>query len=161
MPSRTYEWLDPMATAAGARGRTGLAFLRAILDGTLPPAPMSCTLDFALVAADEGSATFRGVPGLHHYNPMGGVHGGLAATLLDSAMGSAVMSTLDASEMYATVDLHVQMVRPITAASGPLTAIGTIVHRGKRIATAEGRLRDDRGAVVAHGTTTCAIAPRP
>jgi uncharacterized protein (TIGR00369 family) len=136
---------------------TGLATLRAILDGTLPRAPISDTLAFDLIEANEGLARFRGHPTERHGNPMGQVHGGWAATLLDSAMGSAVMTTLGEGESYGTVDLIVHLVRPVTLASGPLVAEGRIVHRGKRIATAEGRLVDARGALVAHGTTTCAI----
>jgi len=159
--TRTIEWSDPLITASAAHGKSGLAFLRAILDGSVPPPSMSITLDFALVAAVDGMARFRGRPGESHYNPMGSVHGGYAATLLDSALGSAVMSTLDATEMYATVDLHLHLVRPVTAATGPIVAEAHIVHRGKRIATAEGRVTDERGALLAHGTTTCAIAPRP
>ena len=141
--------------------RTGLELLRAILDGSLPRAPISDTLDFDLAAAGDGVARFVGHPAERHQNPMGTVHGGYAATLLDSAMGSAVMTTLAAGETYATVDLIVHLVRPINQSSGPLTAIGTIVHRGKRVATAEGRLTDGAGALVAHGTATCVIASQP
>jgi uncharacterized protein (TIGR00369 family) len=139
---------------------TGLALLRAILDGTLPRAPISDTLAFDLIEAHEGVARFRGHPTERHLNPMGQVHGGWAATLLDSAMGSAVMTTLAAGESYSTVDLIVHLVRPVTPASGPLVAEGRIVHRGKRIATGDGRLVDASGALVAHGTTTCAITQR-
>jgi uncharacterized protein (TIGR00369 family) len=139
---------------------TGLALLRAMLDGTLPRAPISDTLAFDLIAANEGVARFRGHPTERHLNPTGQVHGGWAATLLDSAMGSAVMTTLAAGESYGTVDLIVHLVRPVTPASGPLVAEGRIVHRGKRIATADGRLVDANGALVAHGTTTCAISQR-
>lgn len=140
--------------------QTGLDLLLAILDGSLPRAPISTTLDFDLAAAEPGRARFVGRPGPQHGNPMGTVHGGYAATLLDSAMGSAVMTTLAAGERYATVDLLVHLVRPITPASGPLTAEATIVHRGRTIATAEGRLTDADGALVAHATTTCAIEAR-
>src|SRR5688500_2284725 len=103
--TRTIEWTDPMSIAAGAQGRSGLEFLQAILDGRLAQPPISATLDFALVAAGPGSAQFRGVPAEHHYNPMGAVHGGFACTLLDSAMGCAVMSTLDAATAYTTAQL--------------------------------------------------------
>jgi uncharacterized protein (TIGR00369 family) len=140
---------------------TGLETLHAILDGTLPRAPISATLDFDLAAAAPGAATFRGTPAAHHENPMGTVHGGWAATLLDSAMGSAVMTTLAAGETYGTVDLIVHLVRPITRAAGPLVAEGRIVHRGKRVATAEARLTDETGALYAHGTATCVISTQP
>jgi uncharacterized protein (TIGR00369 family) len=137
---------------------TGLELLHAILDGTLPRAPISDTLDFDLASAEPGAATFRGSPAARHENPMGTIHGGWAATLLDSAMGSAVMTTLAAGETYGTVDLAIHLVRPITRAAGPVVAEGRIVHRGKRIATAEARLTDGAGTLYAHGTATCVIS---
>src|SRR5262245_22204851 len=157
---RTFEWQDPMATLAAADGRTGLEFLQGIIAGTIPAAPIQATLGFQLVAADHGFARFRGVPAEYHYNPMGAVHGGLACTLLDSAMGSAVMSLLDASEAYTTLDLTVHLTRAISAKTGPITAEGKIVQRGRRVATSEGRLTDEQGRLLAHASTTCLILPR-
>lgn len=156
----TLHWQDPMNTARGAAGRTGFEFLRAILDGTLPPAPIQATMGFALIEAAEGMARFRGSPAEHLYNPMGGVHGGVACTLLDSAMGSAVMTTLDASTGYVTADLTVHLTRPISVRTGPIVAEGRVLHRGGRVATAEGRLVDERGLLLAHATATCLLMAR-
>jgi uncharacterized protein (TIGR00369 family) len=158
--TRTITWNDPLATAAGADGRTGLEFLRAIIAGHVPPPPIGETLSFALIAADEGVARFRGAPDEIHMNPMNQVHGGYAATLLDSAMGSAVMSTLDRDTAYTTVELSIRLTRAIMPNTGAIVAEGRIVHRGSRIATAEGRLTDAEGRLLAHGTTTCLLMPR-
>jgi uncharacterized protein (TIGR00369 family) len=149
-----------MATARGAEGRTGLALLRAIIDGTVPPAPIQATLGFDLVAADDGLVRFQMVPGEQHYNPMNGVHGGVACVLLDSAMSSAVMSTLDEKTAYTTADIMVHLTRPMSAGTGLVTAEGRVVHRGNRVATAEGRLTDGEGRLLAHATTTCVLLER-
>jgi uncharacterized protein (TIGR00369 family) len=140
--------------------QTGLALLRAIIEGTIPRAPIQATLGFDLIAAEEGLARFRCVPGEHLYNPMNGVHGGVSCTLLDSAMGSAVMTTLDEKTGYSTLDLTVHLTRPISARTGPMVAEGRVVHRGSRIATAEARLTDGEGRVLAHGTSTCMLLER-
>jgi uncharacterized protein (TIGR00369 family) len=139
---------------------TGLQLLRGIIDGSIPAAPIQRTLGFDLIEAEEGRARFRGQPAEHLYNPMGSVHGGVACTLLDSAMGSAVMSTLDEKSGYTTADLTVHLTRPITTRTGPIVAEGRILHRGSRVATAEGRLTDGEGRLLAHATTTCLIIPR-
>jgi uncharacterized protein (TIGR00369 family) len=136
---------------------TGIEFLRAILDGSKAPAPIQATLGFDLIVVEEGLARFRLEPGQRHENPMQGVHGGVACTLLDSAMGSAVMTTLDAKTGYTTVDLVVHLTRPIHARTGPIVAEGRVVHRGGRIATAEGRLTDREGRLLAHATATCLL----
>lgn len=158
--SRTITWTDPLATVAGAEGRSGLEFLHAILEGKIPPPPISETLAFSLVSAEEGVARFAGAPEEFHVNPMGQVHGGYAATLLDSAMGSAVMTTLDKDTMYTTVELSIRLTRAIVPGAGTITAEGRIIHRGGRVATAEGRLTDTAGRLLAHGTTTCLLMPR-
>jgi uncharacterized protein (TIGR00369 family) len=137
---------------------TGLEFLRAIAAGELPGAPIADLLGFAPVEAEEGRVVFAAVPEQRHYNPIGTVHGGLAATLLDSAMGCAVHSTLPAGVGYTTLDLKVNFTRPITSETGPILCEGTVVHRGGRVATAEGRVfAEADGALLAHGTTTCLI----
>jgi uncharacterized protein (TIGR00369 family) len=158
--TRHVTWQDPMATAQGAAGRTGSAFLKAILDGTIPPAPIQSTLGFDLTVVEEGLVRFRMTPGEHLYNPMNGVHGGVAGTLLDSAMGSAVMSTLDEKTGYVTADIVVHLTRPISVRTGPIVAEGRVVHRGSRLATAEGRLTDAEGRLLAHATTTCMLLER-
>jgi uncharacterized protein (TIGR00369 family) len=137
---------------------TGLEFLRAIGAGELPPAPIAELLGFAPVEVEEGRVVFAAVPEERHYNPIGTVHGGLAATLLDSAMGCAVHSTLPAGVGYTTLELKVNFVRPITTETGRILCEGTVVHRGGRVATAEGRVfAEVDGALLAHGTTTCLI----
>lgn len=158
--TRTTSFDDPAETVKGAEGRTGMAFLQAILSGEVPRAPIQATLGFELLSVGDGEARFGCTPGEHLYNPMGGVHGGGACTLLDSAMGSAVMTTLDEKSGYTTAALTVQLTRPITAATGPIVAEGRVVHRGARVVTAEGRLIDGRGRVLAHGSTTCVVVER-
>lgn len=155
--TRSYEWADPTQTVAAAMQTSGLEFLRQLVTGDMPPPPMARTLGMSLVEVTEGRAVFAVEPAEWHYNPMGVVHGGLAATVLDSALGCSVQSTLPAGTGYTTVELKVNMVRAITDTSGPLRAEATIVHRGRRMATAEGRLTDADGRLYAHGSTTCMI----
>jgi uncharacterized protein (TIGR00369 family) len=137
---------------------TGLEFLRAIAAGELPGAPIAELLGFEPVEAEEGRVLFAATPDRRHYNPIGTVHGGLAATLLDSAMGCAVHSTLPAGVGYTTLELKVNFTRPITSDTGRILCEGTLVHRGGRVATAEGRVfAEATGKLLAHGTTTCLI----
>jgi uncharacterized protein (TIGR00369 family) len=137
----------------------GLSFLKALIDGTLPGPPIAETMGFALVEVEAGRAVFASTPGFRHYNPIGVVHGGYAATLLDSALGCSVHSTLAKGEGYTTLELKVNMVRALTEKTGPVTAEGRIVHRGRTMATAEAYLKDARGRLYAHATTTCMIFP--
>jgi uncharacterized protein (TIGR00369 family) len=139
------------------RRMSGLEFLTAILAGTLPAPPICRTLDFRLVEADKGRAVFVGNPARDFYNPIGSVHGGYASTLLDSCMGCAVHSMIDAGRGYATLELKVNLVRAITEKTGAVRAEGRIIHAGRTTATAEGRLTDAAGKLLAHGTTTCAV----
>jgi uncharacterized protein (TIGR00369 family) len=137
---------------------TGLEVLRAIAAGELPGAPIAELLGFEPVEAEEGRVVFAAVPAAKHYNPIGTVHGGLAATLLDSAMGCAVHSTLPAGVGYTTLELKVNFTRPITAETGRILCEGTLVHRGGRVATAEGRVfAEATGKLLADGSTTCLI----
>jgi uncharacterized protein (TIGR00369 family) len=137
---------------------TGLEHLEAIRDGRLPPPPMAETMGIDIVEVGHGRATFEAHPGEQHYNPIGTVHGGLAATLLDSAMGCAVQSVLDAGVGYTTLDLNVTFVRPMTVDTGRVLCEGTVLHAGSRIATAEGRVFSARtGKLIAHGTCACVI----
>jgi uncharacterized protein (TIGR00369 family) len=154
----TISWQDPTELAARARQSSGLEFLRAIVAGELPPAPIQELLGFRLVEADEGRVVFRGEPGPHHYNPIGTVHGGFAATLLDSATGAAVHSTLPQGSAYVTLEVKYNLVRAITAETGPVLAEGGVVHRGKTVATVEATLKaEEGGALLAHATSTCLI----
>jgi len=137
---------------------TGLEFLRAIAAGDVPGAPIATLMGFEPVEAEEGRVVFAALPGPQHYNPIGSVHGGLAATLLDSAMGCAVHTTLPEGMGYTTLELKVNYTRPITTETGRIICEGTVVHRGGRVATAEGRvIAEDSGKLLAHGTTTCLI----
>lgn len=158
--SRTFEWDDPLATAQATAGRTGLEFLQAIIAGEVPTPPIQRTLGFELVHAAEGVAQFRLTPEEFHYNPMNGVHGGVTCTLLDSAMGCAALTLLDAQHAYTTVDLTVHLTRPISKKTGPITAEGRVVHQGSRVITTEGKLSDGEGRLLAHATCTCLVLER-
>jgi uncharacterized protein (TIGR00369 family) len=137
---------------------TGLEYIRAIFEGRLPPPPMAVTLGFSGSEADEGRAVFRSEAAEFLYNPIGVVHGGFAMTLLDSAMGVAIHTTLARGERYTTLETKVNFVRPVTIETGPVRCEATVIHRGRRAATAEGRLIAERsGKLLAHGTTTCLI----
>ena len=155
--SRSYSWEDPLIGAQAARTMSGLDYLQALIDGKFPRPPISATLDFVLVAVKEGRAIFECTPSEFHYNPIGVVHGGLAATLLDSALGCAVHSTLTAGAGYSTVELHVNLVRPVTMQSGRLRCEADVIHVGRSMATAQARLTAAAGKLYAHGTTTCMI----
>jgi uncharacterized protein (TIGR00369 family) len=137
----------------------GLAFLKSIIDGTLPNPPMSELLGFHLVEASEGRAAFEGLPEFRHYNPIGTVHGGFAATLLDSALGCSIFSTLAKGEAWTTLELKINFVRALNKDTGPVRAEGRIIHRGRTLATSEGDLKDRAGKLYAHATTTCMIFP--
>jgi len=137
----------------------GLAFLKAMIAGELPAPPITETLGFTLVEVENGRAVFVGTPEFHHYNPIGVVHGGFAATLLDSAVGCAVHSTLAKGEAYTTLELKLNLVRPLTDKTGMVRAEGRVLHRGRQVATAEGYLRDGTGKLYAHATTTCMVFP--
>jgi uncharacterized protein (TIGR00369 family) len=135
----------------------GLDFLRALRDGRLPPPPLAKLLGFSLVEVEPGHAVFECVPGEQHYNPIGVVHGGLAMTLLDSAMGCCVQTRMPAGGGYTTLEAKTNLVRAISDKTGKLRAIGKLLHLGNRIATAEGRLEDAAGKLYAHATTTCIV----
>jgi uncharacterized protein (TIGR00369 family) len=140
---------------------SGLEHLEAIRDGVLPPPPIAQLLGLDLVELGLGRATFEVVPGEQHYNPIGVVHGGLAATLLDSAMGCAVQTTLDVGVGFTTLDLNCTFVRPMTVDTGRVLCEGTVVHKGSRVATAEGRVFSARtGKLIAHGTSACVLLPQ-
>ena len=156
--TRTVDWEDPLASVAAARGLSGLELMRAIVEGTLPAPPIARLLDFAVIEVEHGRAVFAMEPAEWMYNPIGSVHGGVAATLLDSCMGCAVHTTLEAGVGYTTTDLQVRYVRAMSHVTGRVLAEGRVVHAGKRTATAEGRLfveADER--LIAHGSTGCVI----
>lgn len=155
--TRTITWDDPLLAARAGVSLSGLEFLRAIRDGRFPPPPIAEVLGFWLADVEEGRVVFAGQPAEYHYNPIGVVHGGFAATLLDSAMGCAVHSTLPAGTGYTTLEVKVNYIRALTSETGPVRCVGTVIHTGGRTATAEGRLVDEAGRLYAHGTTTCMI----
>lgn len=157
---REYTWTDPRATVA-ALGRTGIDVLREVAAGELPPPPVASMMGFSLDEIEVGRAVFSLEPSETHYNPLGTVHGGVIATLLDSATGCAVHSVLPAGSGYTSVDLHTRFLRPVTAASGRISAEGTVLSRGSRTAVAEARLTDAAGHLLAHATSTCMIFDLP
>lgn len=150
-------WSDPAALAAAGRRMSGLEFLRAIRDGALPAPPIASLLGMTLSEVEDGRAVFECLAGEQHYNPIGVVHGGLAMTLLDSAMTCAIQTRAAAGSGFTTVEAKTNFLRPITAATGRIRAIGTLVHAGSRLATAEGRVLDAAGKLYAHATTTCIV----
>jgi uncharacterized protein (TIGR00369 family) len=154
---RSYGWEDPAGPAATARELDGISFLREIAAGRIPPPPIAATLGFGLVSVEPGRAVFDIVPAEYHYNPIGSVHGGVYATLCDSACGCAVHSMLPAGAYYTSMDLSVRFIRPVTTGSGRLLCEGTVTHLGSRTALAEARLTGADGRLYAHATSSCLI----
>lgn len=143
------------------RRRSGLQFLQDIVAGVLPLPPIGKAMNFFPIEATEGRVVFQGTPRFDFYNPIGSIHGGWACTLLDSCMSCAVQTTLKAGFAYTTGELKVNMVRPIAENTGPLRAEGRVIHPGRQLATAEGKIFGPDGKLYAHGTTTCLIFPLP
>jgi uncharacterized protein (TIGR00369 family) len=155
---RTISWTDPLEVAGAAHGRSGLEHMRAIASGEVPPPPIADVLDFRPAEVEPGRVVFRMEPQEFHYNPIGSVHGGVAATLLDSALGCAVQTMLPPGVGYTTLELKVNYVRPMAAGQGAVRAEGRIVHLGTKVATAEGRIvREADGKLIAHASTTCLL----
>jgi len=138
-------------------GKTGLEIMQALLRGELPYPPISETLGFFLIEVGDGLAVFQGAPQFKHYNPLGTVHGGWYATLLDSALGCAVQTKLPAGTGYTTAELGLNIVRAANDKTGPLRAIGQVIHSGRQMATAEARIVGPDGKLYAHATTTCFV----
>ena len=154
-------WEDPLASLPAAAGMSGLEYMTAVFEGRLPPPPIMSTMGITGGEVEEGRAIFLGEAGEHLYNPIGVVHGGFAMTILDSAMGCAVHTTLAVGERYTSLETKVNFVRPITTETGPVRCEGVVVHRGGRVATAEGKLfAESSGKLLAHGSTTCLVIPR-
>lgn len=157
--TRTVTWKDPTITGRLAGTASGLELLQRMIRGELPPPPIAELLGFRLVQVEPGFAVFEIEPREFHYNPIGVVHGGVAGTLLDSAMGCSIHATLPPKTAYTTLEFKVNLVRAVTKDTGLLRCEGRVVHGGKRAATAEGRLIGIDGKLYAHGTTTCMIFP--
>jgi uncharacterized protein (TIGR00369 family) len=150
-----------VATPAQWAGRTGLEQMQAMLAGELPFAPIARTLDFSLIHVEPGVALFQGKPGPAHLNPMGSVHGGWFATMLDSALGCAVHTLMPAGRGYTTAELSVNYVRGLSPKVGRVRAEGKVIHCGRQLATAEARLFGPDGTLFAHATTTCLVFDMP
>jgi uncharacterized protein (TIGR00369 family) len=156
---RTVTWEDPQVSRRDAGAMSGLDYLAAIRDGRIPQPPAARLLGYRLAELERGRAVFELEPAECHYNPFATVHGGITATLLDSAMTAAVLSTLRIGLACSTLEVKVNFVRAIAAGVGVVRAEGKVLHLGSSVATAEGRLVDANGKLYAHAVTTCAIAP--
>jgi uncharacterized protein (TIGR00369 family) len=159
--SRAIVWEDPAPTIRAGTALGGLDYLNAIRSGSLPAVPSMALLGMRITEVEEGRVVFAADPAEYHYNPMGSVHGGILATWLDSAMGSAVQSLAPAGVGYTTIEFKVNFVRSVTAETGTVYAEGQVIHRGNRTAIAEGRLTDAAGTLCAYATTTCMLLGRP
>ena len=156
--TRTYSWSDPLATAEVLRDMPGLDAIRMVAAAELPPPPIAELLGMTITLVERGRVIFALEPAEWMYNPIGSVHGGIAATILDSSLGCAVHTTLDAGVRYTTSDLQVRYVRAIGAETGRVLAESNVVHTGRRLATAEGRLYvEASGQLLAHASTSCLI----
>ncbi|HEY1355393.1 MAG TPA: PaaI family thioesterase [Solirubrobacterales bacterium] len=156
--SRTIVWQDPVPTAAVGATMSGIEYMNAVVEGRVPPPPIAVVMRLRPVEIEEGRVLFEGEPGEEHYNPIGVVHGGYAATLLDSALGCAVHTTLPAGVAYTSLGLESKFLRPITRDTGRVLCEASVVHRGRRQATSAATLTTvDGGKVLATGTSTCMI----
>lgn len=151
--SRTYGTVS----AERQRQMSGLDFVRGLVDGTLPLNTIALTLGYDVSEVESGRVVVTAIPSDIHLNPAGTVHGGFAATLLDSCMGLAVQSTLERGLGQTTLEFKISLLRPMTPETGVIKAEGVVLNRGRRIGTADGRITDGKGRLLAHGTTTCLI----
>lgn len=154
---RVVRWSDPLASFEMTHGLSGREILNRIRDGAIPLPPYAVLLGVRLVEVDSGRVVFEAEPGEEHYNPMGVVHGGLAMSLLDFALGSAIFSTLPADTVYGTVDVHARLLRPITKDTGIVRCEAQIVSSTRTLATSEARVTDAKNKILATGTTACII----
>ena len=160
MPSRTANKIFGTVSADRQKAMSGLEFVQGLVAGTLPLNTIAQTLGYDVTEAASGRVVVTVEPSGIHLNPAGTVHGGLAATLLDSCMGLAVQSTLEKGVGQTTLEFKISLLRPITPETGEIRAEGVVLSRGRRVGTAEGRITDDKGRLLAHGTTTCLIFER-
>ena len=157
MPDRTSGKTYGKVSAERQKEMTGLEVVQGLAQGTLPLNMMAQTLDYDITEAENGRVVVTANPKEIHLNPWGTVHGGLAATMLDSCMGLAIQSTLDKGIGSTTLEFKISFVRAITPETGPIRAEGAVISRGRRVGTAEGRVIDRDGRLLVHGTTTCLI----
>jgi uncharacterized protein (TIGR00369 family) len=156
--SRTLVWQDPVPTAAAGAAMTGMEYMTAVVTGKMPPPPIAVTMRLRPVELEKGRVVFEGEPGEEHYNPIGVVHGGYAATLLDSALGCAVHTTLPAGVGYTSLGLEAKYVRPITRDTGRVLCEARVLYRGRKQATADANMvAAESGKLLAHGTATCML----
>ena len=155
--TRTYSWDDPWEVVRAGAGVSGLELLRRIVAGELPPPPIARTLDFDLVEAEPGRAVFEGVPAEFHYKPFGIVHAGYAVTLIDSAMGCAFVTTAAAGTRWTTLELKTSFTRALTADTGRVHCVGSVLHRGRRVSVTEARILDAEDRLCAHATSTILV----
>ena len=158
---RRHSWSDPALYAAAARDVDGLTFLKRMASGEIPPPPIVTTLGMTLEEVEEGRVVFGFEPAEFHYNPIGSVHGGVYATLLDSACGCVVQSALPAGARYTSLDLTVKFLRGMSVETGPTRCEGKLIHMGRSTALAEARLTDAAGRLYAHATSSCMLLRRP
>jgi uncharacterized protein (TIGR00369 family) len=157
MPTPVTNKTYGTVSASRQKEMSGLEFVRGLVDGTLPLNMIAKTLGYNVTEVEKGRVVVTVEPGEAHLNPYGTVHGGLTATLLDSCMGLAVQSTLDKGIAQTTVEFKISLMRPITPETGRIKAQGVVLNSGRRVGTAEGRVTDAQGRLLAHGTTTCLI----
>ncbi|MBW1865491.1 MAG: PaaI family thioesterase [Deltaproteobacteria bacterium] len=155
--TRTIQWEDPQISSRDTQSISGLDYLCAIRDGNMAPPPAANLVGYHIVNAVTGQAVFELKPSEYHYNPFSTVHGGMLSTLLDTAMAAAIMTVLPAGKVCSTLDLKVNFIRPVSSGTGPITAKANLIHAGKQVATAEGRIYDANGKLYAHATSTCLI----
>jgi len=156
--SRTLVWQDPVPTAEAGAAMSGMEYMRAVVEAKVPPPPIAVVMRMRPIEVADGRAVFEGTPGEEHYNPIGVVHGGYAATLLDSALGCAVHTTLEAGVGYTSLGLEAKYVRPITRDTGRVICEAKVLYRGRRQATSEATLTAaESGKLLAHGSATCMI----
>lgn len=155
--TRTFEWDEPTPFWHRAVGKSGLELLQMTINGELPPPPMAQLMAIRLAEVENGRAVFVGTPQEFHYNPLGTVHGGFGATLLDSAMGCAVHSTLSPGDTYTTLEFKINFLRALTHGTGEVSGIGIVIHAGRTTAIAEGRIVDGAGKLYAFATASCVI----
>lgn len=155
--THTATWGDPAISMRAAQSLTGIEWLRAMMRGEVPGPPLAYLIGMKLTKIDEGSVIVSLVPAEYHYNPLGVLHGGIAATLFDSSLGCAVQTLLPAGMLAPTLQLQVNYIRPVTVKTGQIYCSGQVVHPGKQTATAEGRMTDANGTLLAHATGTFVI----
>jgi uncharacterized protein (TIGR00369 family) len=157
--SRIVSWEDPLVGAELAKTMTGLEYIQALIDGSIPPPPIVNLMNMTAVAAEVGRVTFTCEPNESHYNPIGTVHGGLVCTLLDSVAGCAVQTTLPAGQGYTSLEIKVNYLRPVLATTGTLTAVGVVTKPGRRAAFADCTVTDSQGRLVATASSTLLVFP--